>query len=215
MEIPKNGYWHCKVNVDGHESTSTDLTYSRLVKEIITPYVNNNVFFIGSLQILNRESIFRITILHSINEAKYYNGNKQELSSDNYLTGEKKYRTVKNYYNIFNLMDKANGEVINYTQQIFSCYELKENKQNSETSPINIFAPQNTQIQSQQQKQFQTQEQIQNNIWNLQKAFSEFREVCNEAKILNNTELKEAQDALDELSPNSDERFINLKSHQV
>lgn len=181
IQIPKDGYWHCKVEYMMVEYCEKNMSFDTLIRAIISPYKQKEDIIIGG-HVIKNKFVQRINIYHS--------------NRKNFLDTEISINNLFKYIKI-------------------------DNKQNSKKSQINI-----NNINQQQQMQSQAQQISIEQIVELQDTFAELRKELKTNKNIDCEEMKETQDALDELSQNSTieqknkaftklRRFINTVSSVI
>ena len=208
IEIPKTGYWHCKIMIDKSSFPIYlyDKSFSYLNENIVKFYRQNKEFVIDGHRIENREKIKYIKIVHS---------------DQKYTT----YGIEKKYYFDFPLVFEEGKDFTNdllHSEEYDDFFkEINKSSDNSNTNTINI-----NNINQQQQIQSQSQQITINQIIELQDTFAELRRALKTNKNIDCEEMKETQDALDELSQNSTieqknkaftklRRFINTVSSVI
>ncbi len=209
IQIPKDGYWHCKIMIDKNTFPIYlyDKSFYYLNENIVKFYRQNKEFVIDGHRIENREKIKYIKIVHS---------------DQKYIT----YGIEKKYYFDFPLVfengkDFTNDLLHSEEYDVFFKEINKSNDNSSNTNTINI-----NNINQQQQMQSQSQQISIEKIIELQDTFAELRKELKTNKNIDCEEMKETQDALDELSQNSPteqknkaftklRRFINTVSSVI
>ena len=190
FEIPKDGYWHCQVldKKDRWPVEILDISFDKLDFEIVQPFIKNQQFFINGVRFTNSQEIFSIKIVHTPQKAEHYG--KETLSSSHvYVFGP----------DITLVFEK--GE--DWTARLLYTDEPILNNQATEKEKSHEFTIVNNVNQTQSQTQHQEQNLTLDNIQQLQDAFADFRREYKKLPGVDDTILKETQDALDELSNTS------------
>lgn len=184
FEIPKSGYWHCKISskkfrVPGYLFNS-DL--NRLDFEIIQPFRNNTTLIINGKIFANKEDISFIKIVHTVKKAQCYG---QRILAP----------FTQNIPLVFEQGEDWTPRLL-YTEKKVNSDEVKDNK----FPLVNII---NNNSQTQSQTQHQEQNLSIESIQQLQDAFADFREEYKKVPNVDDSILKETQDSLDGISNNS------------
>lgn len=184
--IPKGGFWHCRVvrNEKEWPINQFDMTYDQLDFEIVQPFIKNQQFFINGVRFANSQGISRIKIVHTEKNNDFYGTRK--------LSGGGVIVLGPTVYKVFEIGDDWTSRLLQKAQTI----PPKKSQMPPSNTVINV-----------NQTQFQTQHQEQNltlsNIQQLQDAFADFRQEYKKLHGVDDSILKETQDALDELSTTS------------
>ena len=183
FEIPKAGYWHCKICSQKLKVPVYlfDSDLNRLDFEIIQPFRNNTTLIVNGRLFENKADISLIKIVHTIKKAQCYG---QKILSP----------FAQNIPLVFEKGEDWTPRLL-YREKTVS-NEVQDNKY----PLVNII---NNNSQTQSQIQHQEQNLSIESIQQLQDAFADFREEYKKVPNVDDSILKETQDSLDEISNNS------------
>lgn len=181
--IPEGGFWHCRVVRKEKDLpiNQFDMTYDRLDFEIVQPFIKNQQFFINGVRFTNSQEISSIKIVHTDKNNDFYGIKK--------LSGRGVIVLGPTVYKVFEVGDDWTSRLLQKAQTI----PPQKSSIPSSSTVINVH-------QTQSQTQHQEQNLTLDNIQQLQDAFADFRQEYKKLHGVDDSILKETQDALDELS---------------
>ena len=185
VKIPRDGYWHIRIKLNKKPFfyDTLDMNYEELIN-IVQKYNSNQIFIIDGQIVKQNTDLDYIRICHTENEHVIYGkGNN-------------------GYYNQWYVFEPDYcHDTEDFTNKL-----LNPKRENKNVNSSGIASNSNiiiTNTNHQQQMQSQTQQITIEQIVELQDTFSELRKELKSNKNIDCEEMKETQDALDELSQNS------------
>ncbi len=181
-EIPKDGYWHIRINFSKESLfyDALDMSYEELMN-IVQKYNSNQSFTIDGRIVKQNTDLDYIRICHTERKHTIY-GKGSNVYYDQWY--------------VFEPDDCHDTE--DFTNELLNPIQENIEKDGRTSNGITI-----NNINQQQQMQSQSQQITMNQIIEIQDTFAELRKELKSNGKIDCEEMKEIQDALDELSQNS------------
>ena len=191
MKIPQNGFWHCKVYLNDPKSSGAslqkDMSFDSLRVQIVKPYGMAKEFLVNGTRVHNRAHIKSIKIFHTDRQFDTYGRDEGRYG----FSSENAYKHGT-FFDVYLLYSQESGE------------EFME-------IPAQPLAPTNSVTVSQANTQSVTVNMSMSfsNIEEIQALFDGLRSQLGSLDPTEEKRLKETQDALDMLSPQSSPEQAN------